>query len=225
MARRVIDKGFVDKLTDAFARAPANASAAAKLAGCDHRTARRGWAVGWPKQGFRAISEVIAERQQAARALAMQRQADERQAEFSAAEQIAERARLDMAREREQDGQIARGAKGNALAALATSANLLKRGHKISQDLTAEDLAGLPPKDRIRALKVIAEFNREAVAAAEAAIKLERVIMGEPTDVIRHEHAHVHVEAKDMAATIEKANRALERAKQRGIIDTDARES
>ena len=128
-----------------------------------------------------------------------------------------------MAREREQDGQIARGAKGNALAALAASAQLLKRGLKISQDLTVEDLAGLPPRDRIRTLKVIAEFNREAVAAAEAAIKLERLILGEPTETVRHEHAHVHVTPEDMAATIAKASRAVERARERGVLDVDAR--
>ncbi len=222
MGRRVIDKPFVDKLTDAFSAHPGNASAAAKSAGCDHRTARRGWAVGWPAAGFRPISEVVAERQQAARALALQRSEDARTADFQAAEAIAERARLDMAREREQDGQIARGAKGNALAALATSAQLLKRGHKISQDLTADELAGLPVRERIKALKVIAEFNREATNAAEAAIKLERLIMGEPTETVRHEHAHVHVSAEDMAATIAKASRAVERARERGVLDVEA---
>lgn len=223
MGRRVIDKGFVDKLTEAYGRAPGNASAAAKAAGCDHRTARRGWAVGWPKQGFRPIQEVISERQQAARALALQRDADSRQADYQAAKDIAERARLDAAREREQDGHLARTAKNNALAALATGANLLKRGFKISQDLRDEDLQELPPKDRVRALKVIAEFVREATAAADAAVKLERLIMGEPDMVVQHQHAHVHVEAKDMADTIAKANRALERAKERGVLDVESK--
>ena len=220
MARRVIDKVFVDKLTDGFARNPGNASAAARFAGCDHRTARRGWAVGWPKQGFRPLSVVIEERQNAARALALQRTADERAADQQAAQGLAEKARLDMAKEREAEGHIARTARNNALAALATSSNLLKVGFKISQDLTADDLANLPPKDRVRALKVIAEFNREAVAAADAAVKVERLIMGEPDSIVRHEHVHEAASPKDMEATIERANRALARAKARGTIDT-----
>lgn len=224
MARRTIDKDFVDRLTEGFAAHPGNASAAATFAHCDHRTARRGWAIGWPKQGFRPIMEVIAERQQAARALAVQRQADAREADYAAAQAIAEKARLDAARSTEEEGRIARGARNNAVAALMISQNLLKAGLKISQDLTEQELKSLKPSERIKALKVIAEFNREAVSAAEASIKLERLIMGEPTERVEHKHEHTVTVATptEMVDMIDRANRALDRARQRGIIDATA---
>lgn len=222
MGRRAITQEFYDRLAEGFARHPGSNSAVAKFAGCDARTARRAWSVGWPKLGFRPIAEIEHERQQAARALLEQQQLDARAAERDAQTQLAVAAKQDAAKETATEGQIARTAKHNALALLATGANLLKAGYKISQELTAEDLAGLTPLQRVKALKTIAEFNKEAANVADASVKLERLILGKPTEGPQeHHHVHVHVPVDEMAATVDRAQRALERAKEHGIVDAE----
>lgn len=223
MARRAITQEFYDKLVEGFARHPGSSSGASKWAECDARTARRAWSVGWPTRGFRPIAAVIAEQQEAARALLEQRSADERSADRDAAEALATTARTDAAKESATEGQIARTAKHNALAALATCANLMKRGYKISNDLTDEELQDLTPLQRIKALKTIAEFNRDASTAADAAVKLERLILGASTANVTHQHAHLYVNVapSEMEATIQRATEALDRAKKHGIIDAE----
>lgn len=228
MARRAITKEFYDALVQGFAAHPGNAAAAARAAGCDPRTAKRAWVIGWPQYEWaRPIKTVIAEQQAAARALAEQREREREQAEREghrqAAANVATKAMMDAAREREVDGQVARAAKQNALAAQATAMNLLKRGHKISEELTVDELRKLSTRDRVRALKVIAEFAQTATLTSEAAIKLERTIMGEPDAIVQHQHVHVDVAPEEMGDTIERAQAALERAKRAGlVIDVDA---
>jgi hypothetical protein len=138
---------------------------------------------------------------------------------------LAVEARTDAAKELDHDGQIARTAKHNALAALATGANLMKRGYELSKNLSDEELQGLTPLQRIKALKTISEFQRNAADCADAAVRLERLILGEPDAHVEHEHKHVHVHvpAADMVATIDRANAAVQRAVERGIIDVDAK--
>ena len=222
MGARAITQEFYDALVDGYARHPGSGRAAARAAGCDPRTARRGWSVGWPKNGFRPIAEVLAERQAAARAVVSQREQDARTADRDAAQELATTARTDAVKETATDGQIARTAKHNALAALATGANLLQRGFKISKDLTSDELGKLTVMQRIKALKIIAEFNKEASVAADMAVKLERLILGEPGEISEERHVHEFVQPKDMEATITRAQKALARAREHGVIDTTA---
>lgn len=223
MGRRAITQEFYDSLVEGFARHPGSAAAAARWAKCDPRTARRGWAVGWPHDGFKPVSEAIADRQTAARAVLSERAGDEREAARDAAHDLTIRARTDAAKERAQEGQIVRTAKHNALAVASTAAILAKRGFKLAQDLTDEELGALTVMQRLKALRDIAEFNRAVALTSEQAIKLERLVLGEPTNIEEHRHVHAVVASKDMADTIERASAALDRARKVGVvIDVEA---
>ena len=223
MARRVITREFYEGLVKGFAAAPSNFAAAGRSAGCDARTAKRGWYHGWPKFVWAVpICDVIAEQQVAARALAEQHEVERRAAELEGKQQAAAnlhtKAMLDMAREREMDGQIARAGKQNALACQATAMNLLQRGHKIAEALTVTELLKLPVAQRVRALKTIADFAKTAIECSGEALKLERLIMGEPTEIHAHAHVHTQVAPDEMAATIARATAAVDRARAAGLV-------
>lgn len=229
MARRVITREFYDSLVEAYAAHPDNSAAAARAVGCDPRTAKRGWMLGWPSYEWaRPIKDVIAEQQEAARALAVQHQREQEQQEAAgrrdASARIHQAALLDAAQQREQDAKLARGAKQLSIAANATAMHLLQRGYAISSKITDDELAALPVAQRVRTMRIIAEFAKDAVACAEASIKLERLILGEPTEVTHTTHAHVHtaVAPDEMAETIARAQRAVERAREAGILDVPA---
>lgn len=231
MSNRVIDKEFVDSLVDAFAAAPGNYSAAAKAVGCDHRTAKRAWAIGWPKKGIPPISQTIARQQEAARALAQRKASAEVEATRDAQKAIKMEAAIDSAKDREREGQIARLARDNAMGLQAVSLNLAKKGHNIVQNLTDEELNAMSPAAKLKALKTIAEFNEKAAVVADKAITLHRLIMGAPTATVQHNHthqgavAHVHVTPNEMVSVIKRAQEAVERATEAGIIDAEFSEA
>ena len=213
------------RICEAFEQAPGNFSWVVNRTGSDTITVRRAWLKGWPDKGFKPCSEHVQEQQEAARALAQQRREDARDADKDAAEKIASVARLDVAKEREKEGQVARLARNNALALLATAAQLAKTGFEVAKNLTPEDILGMPVRERVRALKVIAEFNSETVKLAEKAVALERTIMGEPEVILhshRHEHTVVQENPEDVGAMVERASKAVQRAKDRMAIDVKA---
>lgn len=227
MGRRVITREFYDGLVEAYAAHPGNAAAASRAAGCDARTAKRAWAIGWPAYDFaRPIKEVVRERQEAARALTVQREQAAAQAAIEGTRDsvmaLRTQAELDKAKSMADDAQLAKGAKQNALAAAATAMNLLRRGFKISEGLTEEELHKLPPLQRINALRTISGFARDAVECADAAVRLERLILGDPTEVVQHQHVHVSVTPNEMASVVSRAQAAVERARAAGIIDVTA---
>lgn len=223
MGGRVIDKAFVDGLLDAFAAKPGNAAAAAAQCKCDHRTAKRAWALGWPKYGIPPLSETIAAQQVAARALANREETAALEGNRDAHKQLKIEASMHAAKDREREGQIVRATRDSALALQAITMNLAKRGHILTQNITDAELQELTISGRLKALKTIAEFAEKAANTAEKAINLHRLIMGEPTSFIAvehtHEHAHVHVSNDEMVAVIARAQGAVERAQEAGILE------
>lgn len=218
---RVIDKEFYEELRKVFARHPGSFGKVAKEIGCAPQTAQRAWYHGWPQKGLQPLSEVVREDQVAARALAAQRRTDALEAKRESQVKLEEQAALDAARSREQEGQIAKTARATALMACTAAANLLQKGHKIAGAISEAQLARMNIAARMRALEQMARFAESAARLADHSIKLERVILGEPVSVTEHRHAHVHVEKGEMAATISRANAALERARAAGIVDAE----
>ena len=227
MSARAITKEFVDAVVLAFAASPGNAAAVAAQVGCDHRTAKKAWSQGWPKYGVPPVSETIAEQQAAARALANRNANAKVEGTRDAQKEIKIEAALHAAKDREREGAIARAARDNALALQAVSMNLVKRGHIMTQNMSDADLQALPVSAQLKALKTMAEFAEKAAICADKAITLHRLIMGEPTEHVAHEHRHehnhehVHTAPADMVAVIARAQVAVERAKAAGILDAE----
>lgn len=228
MGRRIMTQEIVDRLLESFAADPGCFSRASRIAGVSHRTAKRAWTLGWPDLGIPPMSETIAEQQAAARALAERKAVAEVEAARDAKKELRVDAALNAARDREREGQIARAARDNALALQAISMNLAKKGHNIVQNLSDKELNKLSAPQKLKALKTMAEFNEKAATVADKAITLHRLIMGEPTGHVAHTHNHSHAHAHvavppdQMVSVIARAQKAVESARKRGILNVKA---
>jgi hypothetical protein len=223
--RRVIDLAFYESLLAAYLRLPGNASAAARDAGCDRRTAARAWSIGWPRKGFTAIKQRVEDEQRAARARLLRDDQDARQAKQDATRSIAEQAQLDSAKSRAEEARTVRASRANALALGSATARLNRGALALAKRIEAEllrdtDDAGNRKTLNVRAgvalLRQVAAINRESNDASRLAVQLERLVLGEPDTITGH--VVINMTADDARREIERARDALARADARGSL-------
>lgn len=221
MAKRSrIDQEFYDLLLEAFRRAPGVLARAANAASCDTRTAKRAWVEGWPDRGFRPINEVVEEEMSAARA----RLKDVRSSEIAEANREKERvnernsvaARDDAITSRTEEAQTVRAARHNSMALLLTTQRMLRAGSKLAESIESEIAnSKMNPARAMAFFQAMASTARQANETAKLAIAMERSLLGEPEKVIGH---RIEMTVTQAATEIEAGNRALVRAKARGIV-------
>lgn len=195
--------------------------AAAEAAGVDRRTARRAWLTGWGPDRP-AMRDVIEKERVLARA-------------ELARESLAERARMapalaadDAAHARAQEAQLVRLARGNAIALLGVSAQSLRGALKLSERLREEvesPPAGTPPMSATRAarlLGLVAQTMHRAAVVGKLSMEMERIHLGEPTQVIGIQAVPASVSIDDAREELAAAERALALAAEEKGQDGDA---
>jgi hypothetical protein len=215
MSKRPITRELYDALVAGFRETPGNASHAARVAGCDRRTAARGWTEGWCRQWSwaRPINAVLREEQLAARAKAAEA---EQAAERQRAEQ-AEKARTRAIEAAAEEEQVLRVARKDVLGVLVVCAELQPAMRKLGQKVaTMVDQDKVTPKEAMVLLTRYSQVIQRATLAGDQVIKLSRLDRGEPTAIEQRIEAEYTPE--EAADEIARAHAALERAKKRGLV-------
>lgn len=248
-----------EALLRSYRETPENPNAAAKIAGCDHRTARRGLEDGWPRYSFRPIREVLAEEEAAARARRYEiesaqrkREADEyaafvverarrqaaeaqasaevqvvaklaeaqvvadRQAKerIAAAEaearsriaELTEHAQSDAIEQRAEEALICHKARKNVLAAQSFVARTWQHAKTLAEQVQqAIESGALTPAQAFQFARDMIRATREVNEATKLALEIERLRVGDPTQVVG-----IRLEAEP--ATLEEATRDIEHA-------------
>ena len=218
VARHTVTREFYDSLVDAFRQVGENYTQASRLVGCNPRMAKRGWTRGWASRRnpwAKAISKVLAEEAEAARAALLR----EQQAKQEEAERERQKAREDAVNQLKQEGQMLQLGRANVLSSLLTSSLMLPGIKQLATQLNNDLLTGqaLPTKEKLRALRDWGWMVRQLVTAANQLIDAERLRKGEPTEVIGIQVGG-EITLEEAAADIEEVAALAQLARERGLI-------
>lgn len=207
---------------------------ASRQCSCSVATAKKAWLEGWPERGWPAIKAVLKDESLLARSrraaekvtdvLIGQEEALAQQAEEEARARL--KAREDAIQARAQEAKMVALARANTIGLQSVTARLLRAGIREATNLDEQLQKGevqLSPKDRLSFMAKVGYLCEAAARCAETTIKMERQLLGEPTEVLG-------IAVKDMSLdeasrTVLVANRALRRAAARGLIPPDAVEA
>jgi hypothetical protein len=200
-ARQITEEQW-DKLLDSFREsAPpvrSAATAAAKAAGVSRKTAVKAWGSGVAYLGKEPIRDTILEEQMAARAGATDaleaaaREQTQAQADRAYAE--AEKARADVIRARRQEGEMVRAQRGNLVAMIGITGTILRGAIKQARELEKALATGKDPatgkaltiREKITVLWQVNRIVAQTANASSDVIKMERLLLGEPTEIVGH---------------------------------------
>jgi hypothetical protein len=179
-------------------KTPPSITYASKKAGVAFITARRAYRVGYPKKGWPPIHQVLLEEQQAARSgvtpvveaeANKRREHAEREADRKFREQ--EQARQDVVKSRRQEAELVRAQRGNLTALVATTAKALKGLWQQADYLQEMIASGKGPdgkpmnvEQRLDMGVKLARMTKEASSASMEVVKMERLLLGEPTEIL-----------------------------------------
>lgn len=204
-----------DRLLRAYRGRPAGHTEAGKAAGLARQTAARYWERGGPESWQRPIREVLSSEQALLRSdLERERAA----AEVEHAKQLGEldaiRARTHAMRQDISEARISQFARENASVALQLLGDLLEGVASLRAELSAafdsntlRDLIRTRPSEAIKLMRELTKAIHEGSQAAEVAVKLDRLIVGKPTENVG---LVIDTEA-EARAIIDRAARAAQR--------------
>lgn len=189
MGSRAITPDLYERLVSAF-RQDTNIAKASRVAGCSQPTAKKAWHKAWPRKGFKPIADVMREEQIAARA----KLAAEHAARLASQQKEREDARQQAIQSRQQEGQMIVLGRTNALQATAVAGGLLKGARALAAEVQKQldDESKKAPADRMPAGQRLALIQRilacheSVVRAAHEQMRMERLFLGQPTDIIAH---------------------------------------
>lgn len=193
---RTLQENATGPLTGGYA-------AAAKVAKCDARTAKRAFVKGWELYGLDAIRDIITAEQSAARA-AIEGELSEA-AEATVAVEAKEKAaaRRDAIKARAEEGKLVRAARGNVVVLLESCRDLLSAYRKLAPNVrklvekinikidAALDADEGSPEEMLDLVERVAAVlwrlstsSRASTAAGMQALQMERLLLGQPTEII-----------------------------------------
>lgn len=242
MARRRITKETMERLLQGFREAPGNFLSAAKFAGVTAPTARKYWlnGVSSSREEYwnRPFCEIIEQEQVEARA---RMELEQREAaaialrnEAERQTQVKARAAKDATDERVQEASMVRMARQGAMVLLNTitqvSAGASSLGKKVAESLKE---IGEDPDQKLtlnQSLAVTQTLNRlttalrQASDAAQKAMEMERLLLGEPGKIVGHLHAVLEpVSVVEAREKLESVQRSLDTLEAEGIEVMDDR--
>lgn len=211
MARRKYTKELYDLLLAGFREAPGNATNAGRVAGCDPRTARRAWRQGWGYSWAPAIREVIRQEMELARIERAKLQEQERDQQL----RDRKRARDDAARAAGEEAQASTIARANSIAAGALIQGLMRSMLPLTKKLQESLVDGgdLKPREMAKMLGDAAYIVRQGNEAIKAAFELERLRVGEPTQILGITGTD-SATPEEIAVELQSIDRSLRRALQ-----------
>lgn len=233
MGRRAITPDYYDSIVDAFREDPGNYSAAAKRAGIGRNTAKRAWNDGWPDKGFPPVEKTLELEQLEARkdrAAADEARIDELREDQTVTDAaIRAKARRDAIRARGEEGRMVKAARVSAINLLESAqkitASINDIAPKVAQAVREIELEGATVKeiDAIgRILWRLSISTRAGAATAWNILQAERLLLGQPTDIIGITDMD-NLDEADAMKELEEAAKALERVKRRKLKKGDLR--
>lgn len=183
MARRIIDRPLYEKLVEAYRMEPGNHSNAARHGQCDRRMAKRAYEQGWKNQPWAVpIKELLADDTVRARA----KRQEMRTREYLEAEDRMLAAKKDAADARAQEGKLVAGARQSAIGLVGYSMSLLKGARPLVAQLVMalENVQDVAPTKAMSMLKEISRLSAQSVSISQEAMRLERLHMGQPEQII-----------------------------------------
>ncbi len=216
------------KLIEFFRENGRKYTVAARECSCDWRTAKKGWEEGWPERGWPAIKAVLKDETLLARSrrvtekvtdvIISQEEALVKQAEEENRARL--KAREDAVQARAQEAKMVALARANTIGLQSATARLLRAGIREAIDLDGKLERGdvqLTTKDRLSFIGKVGYLVEAAARSSELIIKMERQLLGEPTEVLGIAMKDMTLE--EASRTVLVANRALRRAADRGLIE------
>ncbi len=216
--RTAYSRKLYDLLVEAYRERPGEHSYASRVAGCVRSTAARAWNQGWvPRISWaKAIREVLEDERAEARALV----AKKHLSEAEEAAEIRERMRREAIEAHAAEGQMVRLARSDATSLLAAVGKLQPALHKLSERLGVmlmDDGEKMSRREAAALLSTLSRTTKEALAAGQVAIELERLHLGAPTQILGVQDVG-EMSTGEAVKEIEAAAAALNRAKTLGLI-------
>lgn len=196
-----INQEAYELLLESFRNAHGNVAAAARAAGVHRRTAKRGWDKGWDFDWAPPIKDVIEQEQIMARARVEEEEerppepteapASSTRDQYLAAQEDRAKAKAHAIRARAEEGRMIEGARKSVMQ--VEGANLkLGKGIQLLAARVAkglEEMADLKGKkfnlaEGIAVLKSYSTMVRDAAQSAKVAVDMERLHLGEATQII-----------------------------------------
>jgi hypothetical protein len=199
--KKVVEIGFYDALVEAFRKYPGRPTRVAKVVRgdprsnftCSYATAKRAWEKGWPAYGMEAIERVLnIEKIGARKYLAEVRTEKEEDIlrSYTNDENIAkEKAREDAIIARHSEGILVRESRKNVIRLLSNSRELLEGfsnfvpkvvAHMNTMDVTDDETV----EKSANILWRIAISVSAATNSGLRALQMERLLLGQPTEII-----------------------------------------
>jgi hypothetical protein len=145
--------------------------------------ARRAWEYGWPDKDWAPPIKGVLEREKAeARSAVYREQERARQAQ----EAMRDKARQDAVEARTEEGNVVRAARKNALSMLV-SMNQINAGILVLAKELSDFLKATPKMEPMKAVMLMergVRASRQAGELAHRAIIMERLVLGEPTEIV-----------------------------------------
>jgi len=223
---------FRSKLLAAFRDDPGNYSAAARLACVQRRTARRAYEIGYPDRpwGLVPIKDLLAKEAELARSR-LQLEADQDELDEDIAELDAERdreaSRQHAVKTKEQEGQLIASARAGAIlglvAAVKVAPSLGKVMARIGTELeaVAENGLVLSSKEIHGLTAIMRRYSttlRELALAGQTAMEMERLYLGEPSQIIGVKSEYDEMPLQDLVKLAGYQDGVLKRAQERGLV-------
>ena len=200
MARFLMNAEKLEKLLAAYREKPADHVYAAASAGIARTTAKKVWEQGIDYMSVPPLRTRIKEEMTAARAGLLDKRLEAEAAveaelvekKAVRAHEEAEKARADAIHTRRQEAEIVRNERSNVAGMIGIVGHLVKGALKQAAQIEKEIEEGkdettgikLSLKDRLDGLKNIGTLVKQCGEAAESVVKLERLLLGEPTDIV-----------------------------------------
>lgn len=205
----------------AFREKPGNITHAARVVGCNYRTAKRGWDRGWPNDATWAvpICEVIGrERDQARKELGAI--VDQGEDVAKRIESALKAASDEAVADRVDAALLARRVHALALPLIESALVLARLSIPLTEAILKTSMARLAAgkSDVSELFDVHARLRRLGLETAELALhsaKLERMALGEPDSVVKMVHSMDEAQALE---ELREATEVLARVQQRGVL-------
>jgi len=210
-----VDQEFYDRILTLMRERGPSFKPLARELGCDFKTVRKAYLVGWPRLGLRPIREVLDEEVKATRAAL----ATESLAEAAVARDTA-LVRADVVESRVAEARMVRAARESTITFLESLRSLTVVATKLAKK--AEELIDttkIEPKEAIGLLREIGTTLRSAMDASASVQAMDKKLLGEPDQVVGHVVQFANVE--EMEYEVKMAARAVARLKGEKPIPID----
>jgi hypothetical protein len=223
---RLVDAKMYQQIVDAFRENPGNCYQVMKKVDCGHATAKRAWEQGWPKRGYPPIKEALKSEQVVARSRI------EQEAELKMAEGVdrsieqgmtLERARQDAIKTLAEEGQLLLAARRGAIGINAAVGYMSPAIVAMAKDLRDDYLKNRATYTEAQKERKIRNFGllaRDVIPLAKIAIEMQRLYMGEPTEIIAQGHISEFddMTTEELFQQVEGVSELLQKAQDRGAL-------